>query len=76
LPIVIILIQDTLLSPLLEFEDHVLLSDAEANFSSFYVDPCPGGPQEWSPKNELDSEVALYIHYQKVGKDEGVSHAD
>jgi hypothetical protein len=70
------LIQDTLLFPLLEFEDHVLLSDAEADFSSSYVDPCTGGPQEWSPKNELDSEVALYIHYHKVGKDKGVSHAD
>jgi len=69
------LINDALLFPLLEFE-HVLLSDAEVDFPSSYVDPCPGGPQEWSPKNELDSVVALYIHYHKVGKDEGISHTD
>jgi hypothetical protein len=26
---------------------------------------------KWWPKNELYSEVTLYIHYHKVGKDEG-----
>ena len=65
-----------LLFPLFEPEEHVLLSNAEADFSSSYVDPCSGGPQEWSPKDELNSEVTFYIHDHKIRKDEGVSHAD
>ena len=69
-------VQDALLFSLFESEEHVLLSDAEADFSSSYVDPCSGGSQEWSPKNELDSKVAFYVHHYKVCKDEGVSHAD
>ena len=44
-------------------------------FSSFDIDPCPSGPYERSPKYEVDSEVALHIHYHKVGKDEGVSYS-
>ena len=77
LPAFIILsVQDSLLFSLFEFEEHVLLPDAEADFSSSHIDPCSGGPQEWSPKNELDSEVTIYIHDHEVCKDEGVSHAD
>ena len=77
LPALIILsIQDALLFPLFESEEHVLLPNAEADFTFPHVYPCSGGPQEWSPKVELDSEVAFYIHDHKVCKDEGVSHAD
>ena len=44
------------------------------NMSSFfYVNPCPGDPQEWLSKNELHCEVALDIHVHKVGKDDRVS---
>ena len=68
LPFIILLVQDVLLFPLFEFEEHVLLSDAEADFSSSYVDSCSGGPQEWSPKNELDSEVTFYVHHYKSGR--------
>ena len=49
-PFVILLVQDVLLFPLLEFKEHVLLSNAEANFSSSYIDPCPGGPQDGCPR--------------------------
>ena len=35
---------EALLFPLLELEKHVLLSDAEMDFSPSYVDPCIGGP--------------------------------
>ena len=76
LPFVILLVQDVLLFPLFESEEYVLLSNTEADFASSYVNPCFGGPQEWSPKDELDSEVALYVHHYKVCMDEGVSHAD
>ena len=76
LPFVILSVQDALLFPLFESEEHVLLSDAEADFSSSHVNPCSGGPQEWSPKDELDSEVAFYIHDHEVRKDKGVSHTD
>ena len=54
-----------------EPEEHILLSNAKSDFSSSDIDPCLGSPQEWSPKNELHSEVALHIHYHKVSKDEG-----
>ena len=47
----------------------------EADFSSPNVDPYSGGPQDWSPKYELDSEVALYIHDHKVGNDEGIAYS-
>jgi hypothetical protein len=57
-----------------EPKKYVLLADMEADFSSSYVDPCPGSPQEWSPKYEIDSEVSLHIHYHKVAKDEGISY--
>ena len=76
MPLAVLLDQDTLLLLFLESEEHVILPDAEVDFSPSYVDPHSGGPQEWSPKDELDSEVALYIHHHKIGKDEGVSHAD
>jgi len=76
LPFVILLVQDALLFPLFKSEEHVPLPDAEADFPSSHVYPCSGGPQEWSPKNELDSEVTFYIHDHKVCKDEGVVHAD
>ena len=56
---------------MLEPKKHILLSDEEADFSSSNVDPSLGGPQGWSPKNELDSEVALYIHHHKIGNNEG-----
>ena len=59
----------------LEPEKHVVLSNMEADFSSSSVNPCSNGPQEWSPKNELHSEVALYIHYHKIVKDEGVAYS-
>ena len=64
-----------LLFPVFEPEEHILLSDVESDFSSSDVDPCLGVPQEWSPKNELNSEVALYIHYHEIGKDEGVANS-
>jgi len=76
MPIVVLLDQDALLLPLLESEEHVLLLNARMDFSSFYIDHCPGGPQEWLPKNELNFEVAFCIHNHEIGKDEGVSHAD
>ena len=75
MPFIILLVQDALLFPLFEFEEHVLLPDVEADFSSSYVDSCSGGPQEWSPKNELDFEVTFYVHNHEVCKDEGVSHS-
>ena len=75
LPFTVLLDHEALLFLLLEPEKHILLSDTEADFSPPDIDPCSGGPQEWSPKNELHSEVALYIHYSKVGKDEGVSYS-
>ena len=56
---------------MLKPEKHVLLSDLEVDFSSSDIDPCSCGPQEWWPKNELNSEVALYIHHHKIGKNEG-----
>ena len=56
-----------------EPEKYVLLANTEADFSPSDVDPCPGGPQEWWAKNELHSEVALYIHHHIVGKDKGIS---
>ena len=74
-PFAIQMDQEVLLLPVFKPEKHVLLSDAEADFSSSDIDRCLGGPQEWSPKNELDSEVAVYIHYHEIGKDEGVAHS-
>jgi hypothetical protein len=50
MPLVVLLDQDELLLPLLESEEHVFLPDAEADFSSFKIDLCSGGTQEWSPK--------------------------
>jgi len=67
--------QEVLLLPVLELEKHVLLANMKADFSSSDINPCLGGPQEWSPKNELNSNVTLYIHHHKIGKDEGVSHS-
>ena len=67
--------QEALLFSVLKLEEHILLADMESDFSSPDVDPCHGGPHEWSPKNEVDSKVALYIHYHEVAKDEGVSHS-
>ena len=67
--------QEALLFPVLKLEEHILLTDMESDFSSPDVDPCLGGPQEWSPKNEVDPEVALYIPHQEVGKNEGVLHS-
>ena len=67
--------QEVLLLPVFKLEKHVLLLDAEADFSSSDVDSCLGSPQEWSPKNELDSEVVLYIHCHEIRKNEGVSHS-
>ena len=75
MPFAVLLDQDALLLPLLESEEHVLLPDMEANFSSSDIDPCPGGPQEWSPKYEFDSEVTFYVYYHKIGKDKGVSYS-
>ena len=67
--------QGALLFPMSEPEEHILLSNAKSDFSSSDIDPCPGGPQEWSPKYEFDSEVAFYVYYHKIGKDKGVSHS-
>ena len=67
--------QEALLLPMFKPEEHVLLTNTESDFSFSDVDPCLGGPQEWSPKNELNSNVTLYIHHHKIGKDEGVSHS-
>ena len=61
LPFAIMLYHEVLLFPSLKPEKHVLLSDAESDFSSPDIDPCPGSPHEWSPKNELHFEVALYV---------------
>ena len=58
-----------------ESEKHILLTNTESNFSFSNVNPCLGGPQEWSPKYEVDSKVALFNHNNKVGKDEGVSYS-
>ena len=55
MPLAVLLDQDTLLLLFLESEEHVLLPDAGVDFSPSYVDPHSGGPQEWSPKDELDS---------------------
>ena len=68
LPFIILWVQDALLFLLLESEEHVLFSSMETDFSSSHVDPCSGGPQEWSPKNELDSEVTFYVHHYKSGR--------
>ena len=54
-------------------EKHIHFSDTESNLSFPDVNPCPNGPQEWHPKNELYSEVAFNVHDYKIGKDEGVS---
>ena len=59
------------LLPVFEFEELVLLTHTESDFSFSDIDPCLGSPQEWSPKYEVHSEVALHVHYHKVGKDEG-----
>ena len=67
--------QEALLFSVFKPKEHVLLSDTESDFSSSNIDPCCGGPQEWSPKNELNSEVTIYIHYHEIGKDEGVAHS-
>ena len=67
--------QEALLFPVFKPEEHVLLSDTQSDFYSSNVEPCLGGPQEWSPKNEVDPEVALYIPHQEVGKNEGVLHS-
>ena len=75
LPFAVLVYQEALLIPMLEPEKYVPLSDTEADFCPPDIDPCSGGPQEWSPKNELHSEVALYIHYHKIGKDEGISYS-
>ena len=66
---------EALLIPMLEPEKYVLLFDTEADFSPPDIDPCSRGPQEWSLKNELHSEVTLYIHYHEIGKDEGISYS-
>ena len=71
----ILMDQEALLLPVFKLEKHVLLLDAEADFSSSDVDSCLGSPQEWSPKNELDSEVVLYVHCHEIRKNEGVSHS-
>ena len=63
--------QEALLLPMFKPEEHVLLTNTESDFSFSDVDPCLGGPQEWSPKYEVHSEVALHVHYHKVDKDEG-----
>ena len=76
LPFTVLAYQEALLIPMLEPEKYVLLSDTKADFCPPDIDPCSGGPQEWSPKNELDSEVAFYVHHYKVCKDKGVSHVD
>ena len=55
LPFVILSVQDALLFPLFESEEYILLPDVEVDFSSSHVYPCSSGPQEWSPKDELDS---------------------
>ena len=54
-------------------EKHIHFSDAESNLSFPDVNPCPNGPQEWHPKNELYFEVAFNVHDYEIGKDEGVS---
>ena len=43
-PSLSLLYHEVLLFSLLELEKHVLLSDAEMDFSLFDVDPCLGGP--------------------------------
>ena len=53
-------------------EKHIHFSDAESNLSFPDVNPCPNGPQEWQPKNELYYEVAFNVHDHEIGKD-GVS---
>ena len=75
LPFAVLVYQEAQLIPMLEPEKYVLLSYTEVDFSPPDIDPCSGGPQEWSPKNELHSEVTLYIRYHKIGKDEGISYS-
>jgi hypothetical protein len=53
--------QEVLLLLVFEPKEHILLTDVEADFSSSDIDPCPGGPQEWSSKNELHNEVAVGV---------------
>ena len=53
-------------------EKHIHFSNAESNLSFPDVNPCPNGPQEWQPKNELYYEVAFNVHDHEIGKD-GVS---
>ena len=74
-PFTVLLDHEAPLFPFLKLEKHVLPSDTEMDFSLSNIDPCLGGPQKRSPKYEVDSEVALHIHYYKVGKDEGVSYS-
>ena len=55
------------------------------NMSSFptrkWISPLPtsilalADLRKRSPKYEVNSKVALHIHYHKVGKDEGVSYS-
>ena len=56
LPLAILANQEALLFPVFRPEKHVLLFDAEADFSSSNIDPCSSGPQEWSPKNYIPYE--------------------